>query len=68
MSDVWLFIITLIAIVVTVAAAIGFALFSGGLRTRARDVLGTALVLGIILQGTFIVILGEHFLEQFKSH
>ena len=68
MSDLWLFIITVIAIVVTVGAAIAFALFSGGLRTRARDVVGTTLVLAIILQGTFVVILGEHFLEQFKSH
>lgn len=68
MSDIWLFIITLIALVVTVAAAIAFGLLSGGLRTRARDVVGTTLMLGIILQGTFVVILGEHFLEQFKSH
>ena len=68
MSDIWLFIITVIAVVVTGAAAIGFTMFSGGLRTRARDVLGTTLMLGIILEGTFVVILGEHFLEQFKSH
>jgi hypothetical protein len=68
MSDVWLFIIDVVAILATVGTLVGFALFSGGLRTRARDVLGTTLMLGIILEGTFVVILGEHFLEQFKSH
>jgi hypothetical protein len=68
MSDLWLFIITMVLLAVTGAAAVAFGIVSGGLRTRARDVLGTTLVLGILMEGTFVVILTEHFLEQFKSH
>jgi hypothetical protein len=68
MSDLWLFIITIALLVVTVGAAVMLGMFSGGLRTRARDVVGTTIVLGVLFEFTFVIILSEHFLEQFKSH
>lgn len=37
-------------------------------RTLARDLLGTLLVFVILLGLTLMIILGEHFLENFKSH
>ena len=37
-------------------------------RTLARDLLGTLLVFGLLVVTTFIFILGEHWLENFKSH
>jgi hypothetical protein len=37
-------------------------------RTLARDVLGTMLMLGVVIALCVIIILGEHFLENFKSH
>jgi len=36
--------------------------------TRYRDIVGTLLVFVGLLLLTFLVILGEHFLENFKSH
>jgi hypothetical protein len=68
MSDLWLFIVTIVLLAVTGGAAVALAVFSGGLRTRVRDIVGTTIVLGVLLEGTFVVILSEHFLEQFKSH
>lgn len=37
-------------------------------RTLARDVLGTLLVFVILIGLCVIIVLGEHFLENFKSH
>lgn len=37
-------------------------------RTLLRDLLGTLYVFGILLVLCAIIILGEHFLENFKSH
>jgi hypothetical protein len=37
-------------------------------RTFARDLLGTLLVFVILLGLCVIIVLGEHFLENFKSH
>jgi hypothetical protein len=33
-----------------------------------RDIIGTAVVFLFLLAGTFVFILGEKFLENFKSH
>ena len=68
MNDRTLFFITVALIVATAGSAFVFARVSGGLRTRIRDVGGTALFLGLLVEATLVVILGEHFLEQFKSH
>jgi hypothetical protein len=37
-------------------------------RTLARDVLGTLLVFVILIVLCVVIVLGEHFLENFKSH
>ncbi len=37
-------------------------------RTLARDVLGTLLMFAVLIGLCMIIILGEHFLENFKSH
>jgi hypothetical protein len=37
-------------------------------RTLARDLLGTVTVFAILVVITFILILGEHWLENFKAH
>ncbi len=37
-------------------------------RTLARDLLGTMLMLGVLIGLCMIIVLGEHFLENFKSH
>ena len=37
-------------------------------RTLGRDILGTVLMLGILLGLCVVIVLGEHFLENFKSH
>ncbi len=37
-------------------------------RTFARDLLGTLMIFAILVVFTMIVILGENFLENFKSH
>jgi hypothetical protein len=37
-------------------------------RTLARDLMGTLMVFAIIVVITFIFILGEHWLDNFKSH
>jgi hypothetical protein len=37
-------------------------------RTFTRDLLGTLLVFAILVVITFVFILGEHWLENFKSH
>jgi hypothetical protein len=37
-------------------------------RTLARDLLGTLMVFAILVVITFIFILGEHWLENFKAH
>lgn len=68
MSDPWLFAITIVALAVTFAAAALLTKLGGGLRSRARDLVGTTVVLLVLLEGTFVFVLGEHFLEQFKSH
>jgi len=67
-NDLTLFFITIALIVVTFGAAFVFARVGVGLHGRVRDVGGTALILGLLIEGTLVVILGEHFLEQFKSH
>lgn len=37
-------------------------------KTFLRDLLGTAMMFLILLAVVFVFILGEHFLEAFKSH
>jgi hypothetical protein len=37
-------------------------------RTFARDLLGTLLMLAALIALCLIIILGEHYLENFKSH
>jgi hypothetical protein len=37
-------------------------------RTFARDLLGTILMFAVLVGLCVIIILGEHFLENFKSH
>lgn len=37
-------------------------------RSLMRDVMGTALVFVILVAITFLFILGEKYLENFKSH
>jgi hypothetical protein len=37
-------------------------------RTLARDIVGTALMFIALLVFTIVIILGENFLENFKSH
>ena len=36
--------------------------------TLARDLLGTLFVFVILVLVTFVIILGENFLENFKAH
>ncbi|MGH7722055.1 MAG: hypothetical protein ACRENL_04360 [Candidatus Dormibacteria bacterium] len=37
-------------------------------RTFARDLLGTMLMLAILIGLCVLIVLGEHYLENFKSH
>ena len=37
-------------------------------RTFMRDLLGTVVVFGILVVLCLVIIFGEHFLENFKSH
>ena len=37
-------------------------------RTLARDVLGTMLVFAVLIGVCVVIVLLEHFLENFKSH
>ena len=37
-------------------------------RTLKRDILGTLFMLGLLLLLCVVIVLGEHFLENFKSH
>jgi hypothetical protein len=37
-------------------------------RTLARDLAGTLLMLAVLLAFVFLIILGEHFLDNFKAH
>lgn len=37
-------------------------------RTFARDLLGTVVVFAILVIITIVIIFGEHWLENFKSH
>ena len=37
-------------------------------RTLARDLLGTLIMLAVLLALCVVIVLGEHFLENFKSH
>ncbi len=37
-------------------------------RTLARDLLGTALMVMVLIGLCMIIVIGEHFLENFKSH
>jgi hypothetical protein len=43
-------------------------LFRASQAPRARDIFGTAFALAVLLQFTFLFILVEKFLENFKSH
>ena len=36
--------------------------------TLARDILGTAIMFFVLVVITFIIMLGEHFLDNFKAH
>ena len=36
--------------------------------TRTRDVIGSTLMFVFLVAFTFVIIYGEHFLENFKSH
>lgn len=37
-------------------------------KTFKRDLLGTLFMLGVLLLFCVLIILGEHYLENFKSH
>jgi hypothetical protein len=37
-------------------------------RTFARDLLGTILMFVVLIGLCLLIILGEHYLENFKSH
>jgi hypothetical protein len=37
-------------------------------RTFARDLLGTILMFVVLIGLCMLIILGEHYLENFKSH
>lgn len=37
-------------------------------RTLGRDILGTAIVFAILVLFVIVIIFGENFLENFKSH
>jgi hypothetical protein len=37
-------------------------------RTFARDLLGTILMFAVLIGLCVLIILGEHYLENFKSH
>ena len=37
-------------------------------RTLARDIVGTLIMFGVLIALCVIILLGEHFLENFKSH
>jgi hypothetical protein len=37
-------------------------------RTFARDLLGTILMFAVLIGLCVIIVLAEHFLENFKSH
>lgn len=37
-------------------------------RTFTRDLIGTVLMFALLVAITFAFILGEHWLENFKSH
>jgi hypothetical protein len=37
-------------------------------RTFARDLFGTVLVFVILAIVIFLIVIGEHFLDNFKSH
>jgi len=37
-------------------------------RTLTRDVIGTAAFFVVLCLGTFVIMLLEHFLDNFKSH
>lgn len=37
-------------------------------RTLARDIIGTLLVFAMLVVIVFIFMLGEHYLDNFKSH
>jgi drug/metabolite transporter (DMT)-like permease len=43
-------------------------LFRATQSPRARDIFGTAFAFSVIIQFTVVFILGEKFLENFKSH
>lgn len=45
-----------------------FIAFRAARSPRARDIIGTTLVLICLMQFTFVFILLEKFLENFKSH
>lgn len=37
-------------------------------RTLARDIMGTALMFLVLIVFTLIIIFGENYLDNFKSH
>jgi hypothetical protein len=37
-------------------------------RTFARDLLGTILMFAVLIGLCVLILLGEHYLENFKSH
>ena len=37
-------------------------------RTLMRDIVGTAIVFAILIAFVIVIILGENYLENFKSH
>lgn len=37
-------------------------------RTLVRDVLGTLFMFAVLIAFVIVIILGEHFLDNFKSH
>lgn len=37
-------------------------------RTFARDLIGTLLIFAVLIVIVFVFMLGEHYLDNFKSH
>jgi len=67
-SDPILFVITLVLLAGTGAMLLFFGRIGDGLRSNVRAALGSSVVLVLLCEVTFMFILGEHLLEQFKGH
>ena len=66
--DLVIFFVDLVLIVLTFGAAFVVARIGHALRTGARAASGTLLMFGLLAEFSLFIILGEHFLERYKSH